>query len=298
MFGSKKHPQISREDLALYENAKRRILQKKRLFAHLVIFVIGAIFLIIANTLLGIGKELTFFGYNWFVYAISIWLFLLIYHLISVFITNRFMGKSWEDEQTAILISKQQQRIEELTKELKIKEPISQLTNNHNKSHQTATIIAAADENNAIGKDNKLIWHLSEDLKRFKSLTNGRHIIMGRKTFESFPKPLPNRTHIVVTRQEDFEAPEGVIVVNNLEDALDASRSDANPFIIGGGAIYKQAMAFADVIELTRVHHRFDHADTFFPEIDETKWRITNKQTFDKDEQNDFSYSFITYKRK
>lgn len=298
MFGSKKQPQISKEDLALYENAKRRILQKKRLFAHSIIFVIGAIFLIIANTLLGIGKELTFFGYNWFVYAISIWLFLLIYHLISVFVTNRFMGKSWEDEQTAILISKQQQRIEELTKELKIKEPISQLTNNHNKSHQTATIIAAADENNAIGKDNKLIWHLSEDLKRFKSLTNGRHIIMGRKTFESFPKPLPNRTHIVVTRQEDFEAPEGVIVVNNLEDALDASRSDANPFIIGGGEIYKQAMAFADVIELTRVHHRFDHADTFFPEIDETKWRVTNKQTFDKDEQNDFSYSFITYKRK
>ncbi|TNM50871.1 dihydrofolate reductase, partial [Streptomyces sp. NP160] len=105
-------------------------------------------------------------------------------------------------------------------------------------------------------------------LKRFKSLTNGHHIIMGRKTFESFPKPLPNRTHIVITRQHDYKVPDGVIVVHNMEDALDAAKRDKQPFIIGGGEIYKQSMGIADKIEITRVHHNFPHADTFFPNID------------------------------
>lgn len=295
MFGSKKEPQISKEELALYENAKRRIRQKKRLFAHFVIFVIGAIFLIVANTLLGIGKELTFFGFNWFVYAISIWLFLLLYHLISVFITNRFMDKNWEDEQTAILIAKQKKRIEELSKQIKAENPLPVI---ETKNSQTITVIAAADENNAIGKDNQLIWHLSEDLKRFKSLTNGHHIIMGRKTFESFPKPLPNRTHIVISRQHDYKVPAGVIVVNNLHDALDAAKSDDRPYIIGGGEIYQQAMEFADVIELTKVHHRFENADTYFPEIDTEVWQIVNNQRFEIDNHHDYPYSFITYKRK
>lgn len=85
----------------------------------------------------------------------------------------------------------------------------------------------------------------------------------GRKTFESFPKPLPNRTHVVITRQTDYKAPEGVILVNSLEEAIEASKSDVQPYIIGGGEIYKQAMAVADKIELTRVHESFD-ADTFF----------------------------------
>ncbi len=295
MFGSKKEPHISKEELALYENAKRRITQKKRLVAHVVIFVIGAIFLIVANQLLGIGKELTFYGYNWFVYAISLWLFLLLYHLISVFITNRFMGKNWEDEQTAILISKQKARIEELSKQIKAEHPLPSI---ETKKGQTVTVIAAADENNAIGKDNQLIWHLSEDLKRFKSLTNGHHIIMGRKTFESFPKPLPNRTHIVISRQRDYKVPSSVIVVNNLHDALDAAKNDDRPYIIGGGEIYQQAMEFADVIELTKVHHHFENADTYFPEIDTDVWKIVNNQKFEIDDQHDYPYSFITYKRK
>jgi dihydrofolate reductase len=295
MFGRKKQPQISKEDLALYENAKRRIRQKKRLQAHAVVFVIGAIFLVVASQLLKIGEDLTFFGYNWVIYAILIWVSLLLYHLISVLITNRFMGKEWEDEQTAILIAKQKARIEVLAKKVETEHPLQFIDT---PEEQRITIIVAADENNAIGKDNQLIWHLSKDLKRFKTLTNGHHIIMGRKTFESFPKPLPNRTHIVVTRQNPYKVPEGVIVVGNLEDALDASREDSNPFIIGGGEIYQQSIAFANVIELTRVHHSFENADTFFPEIDETIWSITNKQSFDKDEQHAYPYTFITYKRK
>lgn len=294
MFGSKKQPQISREELSLYENAKRRIVQKKRLQIHAVIFVIGTLFLVVASQILNIGKDLTFFDYNWIVYAILFWVLLLLYHLISVFITNRFMGKDWEENQTAILIAKQKQRIEELTKQVASDYPLQFIKT---KKNQTVTIVAAADENNAIGKDNKLIWHLSDDLKRFKSLTNGHYIIMGRKTFESFPKPLPNRTHVVVTRQKPYQVADGVIVVSNLDDALDASREDNNPFIIGGGEIYKQAMAFADVIELTRVHHAFENADTFFPEIDTGIWKEVNNQKFEKDDHHAYSYSFITYKR-
>lgn len=295
MFGRKKQPQISKEELALYENAKRRIIQKKRLQAHIIIFVIGVIFLVIASQLLKIGEFLTFFGYNWVIYAISLWIALLLYHLVSVFITNRFMGKDWEDEQTAILIAKQKARIDVLATKVETEHSLKLV---ETPKKRAVTIIAAADENDAIGKDNQLIWHLSEDLKRFKALTNGHHIIMGRKTFESFPKPLPNRTHIVVTRQKAYKVPKGVIVVGNLEDALDASREDSHPFVIGGGDIYKQAMVFADTIELTRVHHNFENADTFFPKIDPNTWEIVNEEKFKADEQHDYNFSFITYKRK
>jgi dihydrofolate reductase len=160
------------------------------------------------------------------------------------------------------------------------------------------TIIVAAGENNEIGKDNDLIWHLSDDLKRFKTLTNGHHIIMGRKTYETFPKPLPNRTHIVITRQENYKVPDGVIVVNNLEDALDACRKDNQPFIIGGGEIYKQSMSLADKLEITRVHESFENADTFFPEIDTAMWKEISNVYHDKDKNHKHSFSFITYTRK
>ena len=165
------------------------------------------------------------------------------------------------------------------------------------KKTPNAIIIVAAGEDNAIGKDNDLIWHLSDDLKRFKSLTNGHHIIMGRRTFESFPKPLPNRTHIVISRQDNYKVPDGVIVVNSLEDALDAAKKDKTPYIIGGGEIYKQAMSIASKIELTRVHASFANADTFFPNIDPTVWKVTQKITHPKDDKHDYSFSFITYER-
>ena len=120
---------------------------------------------------------------------------------------------------------------------------------------------------------------------------------MGRKTFESFPKPLPNRTHVVITRQTDYKAPEGVIIVNSLEAAIEASKSDSQPYIIGGGEIYKQAMAIADRIEITRVHESFD-ADTFFPEIEMEFWKETAHKFHKKDENHDYEFTFLTYVRK
>ncbi|MDT0677128.1 dihydrofolate reductase [Autumnicola musiva] len=158
------------------------------------------------------------------------------------------------------------------------------------------TIIAAAAENNALGKNNDLVWHLPHDFKRFKKLTSGHHIIMGRKTFESFPNLLPKRTHIVITRNEDYQ-PEGAIVINSLEKAIDAVKNDDQPFIIGGGEIYKLAMEKADKIELTRVHGSFD-ADTFFPKIDKEKWKISAEEFHEKDENHEYSFTYLTYERK
>ena len=120
---------------------------------------------------------------------------------------------------------------------------------------------------------------------------------MGRKTFESFPKPLPNRTHIVITRQQNYNVPEGVIVVNSLEAAIEQAKDDENPFIIGGGEIYKQALAVVDTIEFTRVHHTFE-GDTFFPLIREDIWEETGRVYNKKDDLHEFDFSYITYKRR
>lgn len=309
MFGKKKQiSTIDKDQLELIENAQKRIRQKKRLFIHFVIFLIGAVFLIIANTILGIGKDFTIAGINWFVYAILAWLFLFAYHFVNVFVTNKFMGKAWEKHQLDKLVSQQQQRIDKLKEQFLAEERKIAQSQAYNQTHSETktlekksselTIIVAAGEDNAIGKDNDLIWHLSNDLKRFKKLTSGHHIIMGRKTFESFPKPLPNRTHIVITRQQNYKAPDGVIVVNNLEDALDAAKKDHQPFIIGGGEIYKQAMHLADRLELTRVHATFEGADTFFPEVDTSIWKETQREVHDADDNHNYAFSFISYVKK
>ncbi|WP_299366319.1 dihydrofolate reductase [Winogradskyella sp.] len=310
MFGKKKQvSSIDKDQLELIENAQKRIRQKKRLYIHFVIFLIGAVFLILANTVLGIGKDFTIAGINWFVYAILAWLFLFAYHFITVFITHKFMGKEWEKQQLDKLVNQQQQRIDKLKEDfLKEEKKIaqsqayneSQLANNteEKKNSNELTIIVAAGEDNAIGKDNDLIWHLSNDLRRFKELTSGHHIIMGRKTFESFPKPLPNRTHIVITRQNDYKVPNGVIVVNNLEDAIDAARKDDQPFIIGGGEIYRQSIALANKLEMTRVHSTFEGADTFFPEINPEKWKEVSRTTHDADDNHKYAFSFITYEKR
>lgn len=309
MFGKKKTTStIDQDQLELIEYAQKRIKQKKRLYIHFVIFLIGAVFLILANTILGIGKDFTIAGIDWLVYAILIWLFLFVYHFVNVFITNKFMGKDWEKQQLDKLVSQQQKRIEKLKEGfLKEEKKIAQSqayneaqkdTPEEKKNSIELTIIVAAGEDNAIGKDNDLIWHLKDDLKHFKKLTSGHHIIMGRKTFESFPKPLPNRTHIVITRQNNYKVPDGVIVVSNLEDALDAARNDNQPFIIGGGEIYKQSINLADKLELTRVHATFDGADTFFPDIDLNQWKEISRTTHDADEDHKYAFSFITYERK
>lgn len=158
------------------------------------------------------------------------------------------------------------------------------------------TIIAAIAENNALGKDNQLIWHLPADLKRFKKVTLNHHIIMGRKTFESLGKPLPNRTTIIITRNKDFKA-EGCIIVNSLNDALEAAKSDYNPYILGGAEIYAQAIKIADKLDITYVHHKFE-ADAFFPEIDTAIWNETSREDLNADETNMYNYSFVTFKRK
>ncbi|WP_298237504.1 dihydrofolate reductase [uncultured Algibacter sp.] len=310
MFGKKKPtPTIDKDQLELIEYAQKRIKQKKRLYVHFVVFLIGAIFLIIANTVLGIGKDLKFFDINWFVYAIFLWLFFFLYHAFNVFITHKFMGKAWEKQQLEKLVAKQHERIDKLKAGFLKEEKLiaqSEVYNESNSKDQNSesnnskselTIIVAAAENNAIGLGNKLIWHLSDDLKRFKSLTNGHHIIMGRKTFESFPKPLPNRTHVVITRQKNYKVPEGVIIVHSLEDAINAVKTDSQPFIIGGGQIYKQAMDLVDKIELTRVHEDFE-ADTFFPKIDASVWKETSNVFHKKDENHEHEFSFLTYERK
>ncbi|WP_452223258.1 dihydrofolate reductase [Lacinutrix chionoecetis] len=297
MFGKKKQkPQIDQDQLALIENAQRRVKQKKRLYVHFVIFLIGAVFLIAANTVLGIGKDIKIFGLDWFVIAISLWLFFFLYHLFNVFITHKFMGKDWEKAQIEKLVAKQQDKIEKLQATLPETNTAPKLKAVA-KPHKNLTMIVAAGENNEIGKNNQLIWHLRDDLKRFKALTSGHHIIMGRKTFESFPKPLPNRTHIVISRQKDYQVPFGVLVVNSLEDAIDAASGDSQPFIIGGGEIYKQAMPLASKIELTRVHATFD-ADTFFPVIDKTIWKEVDSKIHAQDENHEYAFSFLTYERR
>ncbi|MGM0932714.1 MAG: dihydrofolate reductase [Bacteroidota bacterium] len=158
------------------------------------------------------------------------------------------------------------------------------------------TMIAAAAENNALGKENDLVWHLPDDFKRFKKLTTGHHIIMGRKTFESFPQTLPNRTHIIITRNKDYKA-KGAVVVHSLERALEIAKDDPQPFIIGGGEIYKQALPYSEKIELTRVHSEFE-ADTFFPEIDNTNWELVNEEFHPTDEKHKYAFTYLTYERR
>jgi len=160
----------------------------------------------------------------------------------------------------------------------------------------TLTLIAAAAENNALGKDNRMIWHLPDDFKRFKQLTSGHHIIMGRKTFESLPGMLPNRTHIIITRQKDFKV-DNCIVVNSLDEAIEASTGDKEAFVIGGGEIYKQAIDRADKIELTRIFGVSPEADAFFPEIDPAKWQLAEEVFHPKDEKHAYDMAFLTYIR-
>jgi dihydrofolate reductase len=157
------------------------------------------------------------------------------------------------------------------------------------------TIIAAASENNALGKDNGLVWHLPDDFKRFKELTSGNYILMGRKTYESFPKPLPNRKHLIITRQDNYQVPENCFVFDSISSALQ-SVDNADVWIIGGGEIYKQSMEIADRIELTRVHSEFE-ADTFFPEIGD-EWELVKEEYHTADERHKYDFTYLTYDRK
>lgn len=159
------------------------------------------------------------------------------------------------------------------------------------------TIIAAIGRNYELGKDNKLLWHLPSDFNHFKRLTTGHCIIMGRKTFESLPKLLPNRKHIVITRQTNFTA-EGCHIVSSLQEAISvAQTTDENPFVIGGGEIYHQAILIANKLEITWVDADFQ-ADTFFPEINPKCWNLVKSEFHPKDEKHQFDFYFQTYTKK
>ena len=159
------------------------------------------------------------------------------------------------------------------------------------------TIIAAIGKNNELGKDNDLIWHLPADLKRFKKITTGHHILMGRNTFESIGKPLPNRTSIIITRNNNYFK-DGCLIANSIEKAIELVE-EKDAFIIGGAQIYKQALEsdLVDKLDVTIVNQSFD-ADVFFPEINLNIWEEVSRENFKADEKNKFDYSFVSFKKK
>lgn len=156
------------------------------------------------------------------------------------------------------------------------------------------SLVVAVSTNNAIGQNNRLLWHLPADLKHFKTLTTGHTVFMGRKTYESIGKPLPNRRNIVISKS--LKEIKGCEVSRSLEEALLLPGKNEEVMVIGGAAIYNLALPIAYRIYLTRVHQEFE-ADTFFPETDPKQWQETQREDFSADEKNPFSYSYITLNR-
>lgn len=156
------------------------------------------------------------------------------------------------------------------------------------------SIIVAIAQNWAIGMNNDLLWHISNDLKRFKRITEGHPIIMGKKTYESLPKaPLPKRTNIVIT-DDPNESFEGCKTVYSIEEAIELCSEAEESFIIGGGSIYRQFLPHADKLYITKVHKDFE-GDVFFPEVEWNEWKLVEQEDVNDDPQNDFTYSFLTY---
>jgi len=160
-------------------------------------------------------------------------------------------------------------------------------------------LLVAKAKNQVIGKDNQLVWKLSADLKRFKNLTTGHYLLMGRKTVESLGRPLPNRTHLIITRNAEFEAPEGHYAFHSVEEALIfcTKRQLDKLFVIGGGEIYKEALPLCDVLEITEVDAS-PEGDTFFPELDFSIWKEKEREDFSADETNEYPYAFVTYEKR
>jgi dihydrofolate reductase len=159
------------------------------------------------------------------------------------------------------------------------------------------SLIVVVDEKNGIGKNNQLLCHLPADLKYFKQTTTAHHIVLGRKTYESVGKPLPNRTNIVITRSS--KNIEGCIIKESIEDAIAFAKANNENelFITGGGTVYDLTLQLADRIYITQVHHTFD-ADTFFPHFDKQDWLEIKNEFHKADEKNQFDFSFIVYQRK
>lgn len=156
------------------------------------------------------------------------------------------------------------------------------------------SMIWAMGTNNALGCKNRMPWYLPADFAYFKRVTMGQPVIMGRKTFESLGKPLPGRTNIIITRNKDY-SPEGCIVVDSVEKAKELTENK-NAFIIGGAEIYKAFLPIADKLYITEIDHDFE-ADTFFPEIDYSKWKLVSSEPGLRDERNPFEYKWLLYER-
>lgn len=160
------------------------------------------------------------------------------------------------------------------------------------------SIVAAVADNYAIGKGNKLPWHLPADLKHFRELTTGHAVVMGKRTFESLPNgPLPNRRNVVLTSVMSEGVNEGYFEADSLEDAFYLCEKEEKIFIVGGAAVYRQSLEIADSLYITWVHHEFS-ADIYFPEVDFSKWEEVSRQDMSADEKNPYPYSFVHYKRK
>ena len=289
---SDKTSHIDDNTIELLENAQNRVRQKRNVYRHFIFFLFISGFILFVDLALSVGENLIFFDYSWSIWIVLIWSFILLYHLFDVFVSKRIISKKWVSAQKSHLIKVQQEKIKSLKKDIE-KESKIYADSNSNNLNQMITIIVAASENDVIGNNNKLIWHLSKDLIRFKNLTKGHHVIMGRKTFESMPKALPNRTNVVITRNKNYTA-ENITVVDSLENALKVCKDDPQPFIIGGGEIYRIGLTYAKRIELTRVYHNFE-GDTTFPKIDKNLWKeVKNIKMFDIENHN-YNFSFITY---
>lgn len=167
---------------------------------------------------------------------------------------------------------------------------------NHNILKKSISIIVAVAQNNAIGKDNKLLCHISEDLKRFKRLTSGKTVVMGKNTYYSLPnRPLPNRVNIVIT-DIPGEKIDGCNIAYSIEDAINQCDDTKENFVIGGASVYRQFLSVADKIYLTKIHKNFE-ADCFFEEIDLNVWKLMSIEDHEADSQNDFAYSYLIYER-
>lgn len=160
------------------------------------------------------------------------------------------------------------------------------------------SIIAAKSDNNVIGKDNDLVWHMPADLRFFKNKTKGHWVIMGRKTFESMNGPLPNRSHIIITRRPDYQA-EGCYVTDSIEGAFKIAEQQKldDVFILGGAEIYAQTMNKADRMFVTEIKSTFE-GDTFFPEIDTTYWKEVGRDEHEADDKNPHDYAFVEYRKR
>lgn len=166
------------------------------------------------------------------------------------------------------------------------------------------SIIVAVAQNNAIGRENELLWHISEDLKYFKSVTISSPVIMGRKTYESIGRPLPGRRNIVLSRK-GFDLPvvknpetTSIEIVNSLEEVLEITKGDKEYFIMGGGMLYNEFFSLADRLYITKIYANAEGADTFFPEVDDTIWEIEEQSEMHYDNENGIEFCFLRYRRR